>query len=118
MASQNKKKKNTKPKNAAFDPVTILAKLDRPASKKTAAIMEKELSVYIGGQCSTRMDVAFIAAEMLLHIGRGQMAAQLGHCVSHESNDDLNTLIAEAEIFDTQPWRPRRASSRNCFLAS
>lgn len=99
-----KTQKPSKTTNAA----TIGMKLDRPAGDRNA-ILVKEFATLVGGLCSTRMDVAFIAAEMLLHVGRGQMAAQLGHHYSHEDNAALNALRTDANIFE-YPEKPHQES--------
>jgi len=110
MPRPHKGKKKSNPSAAAtstnIPPGQRVTKSSRRASEVGFA---KEFEVFIGGLCSTRMDIAFIAAEMLLHIGRGQMAAQLGHNYSHEDNDHLDAVITEANIFE-YPANPNQES--------
>jgi hypothetical protein len=111
MPRPQKKKKPTKP--FADVPVTVGAKLDRPPTTTNlsdSARMAREIALLVSGLCSTKMDVAFIAAEMLLHLGRGQMAAQLGYNYSHLNNAHLNTIMAETAILE-HPGNPNQEST-------
>lgn len=74
------------------------------------ADIAKEFKNLVAAQCSTKLEVGFIAAEMLLHMGRGQMAAQLGHNFSHLSNADLQTIITETDILE-YPASPNQPST-------
>jgi hypothetical protein len=108
MPRPQKKKKNSN-KPIAEVPVAI-AKIERPPARTDAARMARDFSILVGSLCSTKMEVAFIAAEMLLHIGRGQMAAQLGHNFSHENDDQLDEIMSETVIFD-YPSNPNQDST-------
>ena len=70
------------------------------------ADIAQEFKNVVANQCSTKLDVAFIAAEMLMHMGRGQMAAQLGH---NFSNADVPALMADARIIEF-PVTPNQKS--------
>jgi hypothetical protein len=109
MPRPQKKKKSTKP--IAEMVATIGTRLDRPPAKNvnvnSTASMATELAAFFGTQCSTKMDVAFIAAEMLLHMGRGQMAAQLGSNYTHA---DLPAIEARTAIFE-YPATPNKDST-------
>jgi hypothetical protein len=111
MPRPQKNKKPTKP--IADVPPIAVAKHDRPpvnVDLSDSARMAREVTLLVAGLCSTKMDVAFIAAEMLLHLGRGQMAAQLGHNFSHLSNSDLATIRAQTAIFEF-PSNPNQEST-------
>lgn len=101
MASQSKKKKTTS--YAAKDKFTEVFRPITPADIAT------EFKNVFAAQCSTKMDIAFIAAEMLLHMGRGQMAAQLGHNFSHLSNSDISTIKSQTGILEF-PSNPNQKS--------
>ena len=102
MASQSKKKK-TESYQAAKNKFTEVPQGISPAD------IAKEFKNVFTGQCTTKMDIAFIAAEMLLHMGRGQMAAQLGFNFSHLSNADIATIKSETGILEF-PTNPNQKS--------
>lgn len=72
--------------------------------------VKAELAGLLAASCDVKLDIAFIAAEMLMHLGRGQMAAQLGKNYSETSTSDLTTLMNEADIFK-QPATPNHEST-------
>jgi hypothetical protein len=74
-----------------------------------------EIAGVLSTSCSVKMDIAFIAAEMLLHIGRGQMAAQLGQTFSETNPVHLNTLMTGANIFE-QPAHPNQESTAEALF--
>lgn len=113
MASPQKKKTKKSNYPIAEVPPKVTAKLNPravTASPIEPARMARDFSILISSLCSTKMDVAFIAAEMLLHLGRGQMAAQLGHNFSLTSNTDLNQIISETAILE-YPANPNQDST-------
>lgn len=105
------KKKKAKSQSIADVPTNVppANRVDAVGPRATEAATEKELAAILANLCSTKMDVAFIAAEMLLHIGRGQMAAQLGHTYSHLSNSDLTLITAQTAIVEN-PTSPNQLS--------
>lgn len=77
--------------------------------------LKAELAAAMAASCDVKLDIGFIAAEMLMHFGRGQMAAELGQTYSETNPADILALMNTADIFK-QPATPNHESTAEALF--
>lgn len=89
-----------------------MAKLPHNFNDREMRARIRELAGMLAEQCPTKLGVAFIAAEMLFHMGRGMMAAEIADGKSSSGRlavTDYAIALGNLPIFEA-PSTPTRPS--------